>query len=142
MGYECNELNFVMMHTEAVFQVSSKSNLPTALHMMKINKVVKKQKAQSEEENYMTPINVDDGPSSSHPPLSPGASPKMSHQKSKPQTNKQTTRVEMVSVSTQTGKEMVSVNLAADEDELNMFDLKAMRQNYLVTTIQQQDFQE
>ena len=142
MGYECNEMNFVLMHKEAVFQVATKSNLPTALTMMKINKVMMKQKSQNQEGNYMNAMSVEDTESTSKPHPSPLPIVAQSPKKKISRSKKETKSVDMVSVATQTKKEVIAVNLAADEDEFSMFDLEAMRQNFLITTIREQDFAE
>ena len=42
MQYEMDETNFALMHKEAVFQVSARLNMSTALNMLKVNKVVAK----------------------------------------------------------------------------------------------------
>ena len=141
MNYECNEMNFVMMHKEVVFQITLKCNLPTALNMMKISRVVMKQKAQSDDYCDVHFQMIQPGPSSIAPVASP-ASVQKSKQKSKAKKITQSDSVQMVSVSTQTKPEVVSVNLAGEDDKFNMFELRAMRQNYLITTIIEKDFQD
>ena len=140
MNYECDEMNFVLMHKEAVFQVSAKSNLPTALNMMKISKLVMKQKAVVEEDVDKNDPLLSDGPSTSSIPVSPvahlPASPKVVRKKGK----KVTKLVEVATAATQTAPEVISVNLASDDIDFDLFKLQSMRQNFLVTTVREQDF--
>ena len=140
MGYEFNKMNFVMMHNETVFQVASKCNLPSALNMMKINKVVMKQKAQSEEQQNMIFQIVNLHPHTQFQFCQMFVTPPKKKSKSKSK-NKESS-VEMVTASTQTPKEVISVNIAADEEEFSMFNLQVMRQKYLISTIREQDFQD
>ena len=144
MGYEFNEMNLVLMHKEVdlVFQVATKSNLPTALNMLKISKVVMKHKAQSEEDNVTNDQSSQDMPSTSMTPASPVANVTKSVKSPRSKPKKQQKVMSMVSVATQTAKEVITVNLAADEEEFTMIDLHSMRQNYLINTIRQQDFDE
>ena len=141
MNYEFNEMNFVLMHKEVVFQVAAKSNLSTALNMMKINKVVMKQKAQSDEQYNVQPQNVDEGPSTSNSTVPSVVNVPRTPRRSKGSGQKKTKLIEKVTVATQTSDHVVSVNLAADDEEFDMFDLKAMRQQFLITTIRENNFQ-
>ena len=141
MNYEYNEMNFTLMHKEVVFQVAAKSNLPTMLNMLKINKIVMKPKTQSEEEKSAIPVPVSDGPSTSNPPIARSPISEKSKPKGKTKATKKSKSVEMVTSSTQTAEGVITLNLAADDDDFDLLELKRMRQKYLVTTIRQQDFE-
>ena len=115
MNYEFKEMNFILMHKEVVFQVVSRSNLPTAMNMLKVNRVVMKQKAQSDEDHDSNSKPIEEVPSTSIQPPPSVANVQQTQKKSRPRVKKGNTFVEMVSVLTQTKKEVVSVNLAADD---------------------------
>ena len=142
MGYEVDEMNFVLMHKEVVFQVESKSNMPTALNMLKINQIVMKHKPVNETEIESDFGNIQQGQSKSKKDLPSTSGVIKSPKKQKTKAKSKVEKVQMVTASTQTTEEMFPVNLPDDEEDFNMFHLQAMRQKYLVTTIREQDFEE
>ena len=78
MRYEMDEMNFVLMHKEVVFQVSSKSNTCTSINMMKLNKVVSRHQAQiDDQEQHELPI-----------PITEASTSTASHMKPTPQKRK------------------------------------------------------
>ena len=104
MQYEMDETNFALMHKEAVFQVSARLNMSTALNMLKVNKVVAKKQPDPQIDDVEETVTPDQ-PSTSTP-KSPEVQPK---RKRGPKT-----KVIMCDASTQTDKEQI-IELQTDK---------------------------
>ena len=138
MQYEMDETNFALMHKEAVFQVSARLNISTALNMLKVNKVVAKKQPDPQIDDVEETVTPDQ-PSTSTP-KSPEVQPKRK--------NGPKTKVIMCDASTQTDKEQI-IELQTDKkkevelddlEDFSMFKALATRQKFLADTICEQDF--
>ena len=132
-----DETNFALMHKEAVFQVSARLNMSTALNMLKVNKVVAKKQPDPQ---------IDDVEETVTPDQPSTSTPKSEVQPKRKRGPK--TKVIMCDASTQTDKEQI-IELQTDKkkevepddfEDFSMFKALATRQKFLANIICEQDF--
>ena len=150
MKYEMDEMNFVLMHKEVVLQVSPKSNTHTSINMMKFNKVVTRHRAQiNDQEQHEVPIPIPEASTStaSHMKAIPQNRKRKATDKSQAKNDKKSkiqqdepdvVMSNMVDVAVQTEDYIEEPEI---EEEFKRLYLLKMWQNYCVTTIKKEDFQ-